>query len=269
MRSPWGDSVIVVAPELDAATRPIFLDRIAAALAPEPTPEIRAATFPDDAVTLDALLAILECGRPRLGRLGPRPSRLRRLLESTVAFVALVAVAPLIVIAGGAIKLDSPGGAFYRQERTGRDGRRFRIWKLRTMVAEAELLKETVGHLNVNDVANFKIPDDPRVTRVGRRLRRFSIDELPQLWNVVRGEMRLVGPRPTALPASAHEPWQTARLDVDPGITGLWQVTGRGTSTFVERCRLDIRYVRRRSCWLDLRLLVRTIPSALGRRGVT
>jgi lipopolysaccharide/colanic/teichoic acid biosynthesis glycosyltransferase len=156
---------------------------------------------------------------------------------------------------------------FFRQLRTGRGGKRFMMLKLRTMVPDAEAAKERLRHLSKRRWPDFKIENDPRITRVGRFLRKSSLDELPQLINVLRGEMSLVGPRPTSFEASSYSLWQTQRLEVPPGITGLWQIVGRGSTEFGERLRLDIAYIERRSLGLDLEILVRTIPAVLAHRG--
>ncbi len=156
-------------------------------------------------------------------------------------------LAPVLAVIAVAIKLDSPGPVFFRQVRMGRGDRTFRIWKFRTMTADAELRKAELAHLNKHadgDDRMFKIPDDPRVTRVGRFLRRTSIDELPQLLNVLAGEMSLVGPRPIILDEHRHvEGWATRRLDLRPGVTGLWQVLGRDDIPFGEMVELDYQYV--------------------------
>jgi lipopolysaccharide/colanic/teichoic acid biosynthesis glycosyltransferase len=139
--------------------------------------------------------------------------------------------------------------------------------KFRTMVPDAEELKEQLWHLNELEWPDFKITNDPRVTRPGRLLRRTSLDELPQLLNVLAGTMSLVGPRPTGATPDQYRLWQTERLDVAPGVTGLWQLYGRATTVFDDRSRLDIAYVQRRSMALDLQILVRTIPAVLLQRG--
>jgi lipopolysaccharide/colanic/teichoic acid biosynthesis glycosyltransferase len=166
-----------------------------------------------------------------------------------------------------AIWIESPGPIVFTQRRTGRDGARFPMLKFRTMVANAEELKASLAHLNVLPPPDFKIPDDPRITRVGKFLRKTSLDELPQLLNVLLGHMSLVGPRPTSFAPSTYELWHTARLEVKPGITGLWQVKGRGTTTFDERLRLDIEYIRRRSIVFDLLIISWTVMSVVGRSG--
>src|SRR5919199_4705372 len=191
----------------------------------------------------------------------------KRALDLAICTVVLVVVVPVLALCVLAIRRDSPGRAFFRQERTGRDGRRFRMLKLRTMVINAEELKPTLAHLNVLPPPDFKIPDDPRVTRVGRFLRATSLDELPQLFNVLRGDMSLVGPRPTSFEPSRYELWHTQRLDVRPGITGLWQIEGRNVMAFDERLRLDVQYIRRRSLAFDVMLLARTVVVVLRRSG--
>jgi lipopolysaccharide/colanic/teichoic acid biosynthesis glycosyltransferase len=135
------------------------------------------------------------------------------------------------------------------------------------MVANAEDLKASLAHLNVLPLPDFKVPDDPRITRVGRFLRTTSLDELPQLFNVIRGEMSLVGPRPTSFPATTYELWHTRRLEVAPGLTGLWQLQGRNAMTFDDRLRLDIEYIRRASLAFDAWLVVRTVGAILRRSG--
>ncbi len=166
------------------------------------------------------------------------------------------------------IKIEQPDGEiFFPQERTGKGGTRFQMFKFRTMVMNAEQLKEGLSALNELRWPDFKITDDPRITKIGRFLRKTSLDELPQLLNVVRGEMSLVGPRPTSFSADTYALWQTERLDVIPGITGLWQLLGRGETEFDERLRMDITYIERRSLWLDIQILFRTFFAVLGQRG--
>ncbi|MFL5727506.1 MAG: sugar transferase [Chloroflexota bacterium] len=184
-----------------------------------------------------------------------RSFRVKRLVDVTLAIAALPLVLPVATACAIAIAAESPGPVVFTQLRTGRDGERFRMFKFRTMVPDAEKLKESLRHLNVLPPPDFKIPNDPRITRVGRFLRRTSLDELPQLINVVRGEMSLVGPRPTSFEPRTYDPWHTERLEVVPGLTGLWQVRGRHSMTFDERLRLDIEYIHNRSLLLDLKIL--------------
>jgi lipopolysaccharide/colanic/teichoic acid biosynthesis glycosyltransferase len=191
----------------------------------------------------------------------------KRALDLLICSVLLVIAVPLLAVCVLAIRLDSPGRALFTQERTGRDGRRFRMLKLRTMVIDAEERKAELAHLNVLPPPDFKIPDDPRITRVGRFLRMTSLDELPQIFNVLRGDMSLVGPRPTSFPATRYDLWHTSRLDVPPGITGLWQLEGRNTTSFDQRLRLDVQYIRRRSVLYDLSLMARTVAAVFRRSG--
>ncbi|MGZ4276378.1 MAG: sugar transferase [Solirubrobacteraceae bacterium] len=191
----------------------------------------------------------------------------KRAFDLVVCSLALVVVLPVMALCALAIRIDTRGPIVFGQMRTGRDGRRFRMWKFRTMVQNAEELKASLAHLNVMPPPDFKIPQDPRITAVGRFLRATSLDELPQLVNVLRGEMSLVGPRPTSFPASTYELWHTRRLDVAPGITGLWQVEGRNTTSFDERLRLDARYIRTMSLRMDIVLLLRTVGSIIRRSG--
>jgi exopolysaccharide biosynthesis polyprenyl glycosylphosphotransferase len=213
-------------------------------------------------------------GRP-ITLLAP-PSRLsalggaaKRCTDVACAGLGLVTAAPLLVALAVVIKATSRGPALYRQTRVGRDGRPFTVYKLRTMVDGAH---EHRGHLiPLNDVSGgplFKLKDDPRVTRIGRALRRFSLDELPQLWNVLTGSMSIVGPRP-ALPEEVerYEPHVFGRLLVKPGITGLWQVSGRSNLSWDESVRLDPYYVRNRSFALDVKILLRTVAAVFSGRG--
>jgi exopolysaccharide biosynthesis polyprenyl glycosylphosphotransferase len=192
----------------------------------------------------------------------------KRAFDAAVAGVGLLLLSPFLLLVAAAIKLDSRGPVFFRQSRVGRDGRTFSIIKFRTMVANAEELLIDLRTHNEADGPLFKIKDDPRVTRVGRLLRRFSIDESPQFVNVLRGEMSLIGPRP-ALPdeLKSWSPELHTRLRVRPGLTGMWQVSGRSDTTFEEYVRLDLYYVDNWSLVTDVAILARTIPSVLLRRG--
>ena len=191
----------------------------------------------------------------------------KRVIDVGVCFALLAIAIPVLALCALAIAVDSRGPVLLAQERTGRDGRRFRMLKLRSMLANAEELKAELAHLSVLPPPDFKIPDDPRITRVGRFLRETSLDELPQLFNVLRGDMSLVGPRPTSFSPDTYELWHTHRLDVPPGITGLWQIEGRNVTTFDERLRLDVQYIRRRSLLFDLQLLGRTVLAVVRRSG--
>ena len=178
---------------------------------------------------------------------------MNRLVDATLAGVGLAVASPVLAAAAAAIKLEDSGPVLYRQRRVGLDGQEFELLKLRTMVVGAE-----------SHGAGFAVNEgDPRITRVGRALRRLSIDEIPQLWNVVRGDMSLIGPRPTlAYQVERYTPRQRRRLDVKPGITGWAQIHGRARLPWDERIELDVWYVEHRSPWLDLKILART-PRAL------
>lgn len=192
----------------------------------------------------------------------------KRTFDVVIAAVGLVAVSPILLAAAVAIKLDSKGPVLFRQVRVGRNSEPFGVLKLRTMVTDAEALLPDLIDLNEADGPLFKIADDPRITRVGRFLRSTSIDELPQLWNVLRGEMSLVGPRP-ALPHETEE-WDallTQRLRVKPGITGMWQVSGRSDTTFEDYTRLDLYYVDNWTLTTDLAILAKTVPVVLLQKG--
>lgn len=186
---------------------------------------------------------------------------LKRVMDVTIAAVGGLLALPLLGLIALAIKLDSPGPAVFRQLRVGKKGQRFWCYKFRSMREGAEDEQEHLQAYNEADGPLFKMRDDPRRTRVGRWLRRPSLDELPQLYNVLRGEMSLVGPRPP-LPheVAQYEAWQMRRLEVAPGITGLWQVSGRSDLTFDEQCLLDIYYIENWSPFLDIKILLRTVP---------
>jgi exopolysaccharide biosynthesis polyprenyl glycosylphosphotransferase len=197
------------------------------------------------------------------------PLFVKLLADLLVSAVGLVVLAPLLLVAAVAIKLTSRGPVLFRQQRCGLNGRRFTLYKLRTMCADAERQLGEVAHLNEVNGPAFKAKKDPRITPIGRILRRWSIDELPQLVNVLRGEMSLVGPRPP-IPAEVerYERWQRRRLSMKPGITGLWQVSGRaGIDDFDDWIALDLRYIDQWSLWLDLKILLKTVPAVLFARG--
>ena len=192
----------------------------------------------------------------------------KRWADLFIVFLTWPLFLPVLLVCALLIKIESPGGPIlFKQERTGKHGRRFGMYKLRTMVPNAELLKKDLRHLNELQWPDFKITDDPRVTRIGRLLRKTSLDELPQILNVLKGQMSLVGPRPTSFSAKTYSLWQTERLDVAAGITGLWQIVARGSADFDTRMRLDIAYIERRCLWLDIQILVRTFTSLLKQRG--
>jgi exopolysaccharide biosynthesis polyprenyl glycosylphosphotransferase len=195
----------------------------------------------------------------------PRSSRLaKRMLDLTLVLIAAPIVLVLMAVVGLAIRLEGPGSVFFRQRRVGQGGRPFEMLKFRSMIEGAEEQKVELVAYNEAVGPLFKMKRDPRVTRVGRLIRRFSLDELPQIINVLRGEMSWVGPRPgLAEEVARYEPWQHQRLEAPPGITGLWQVSGRSDMAFEEMCLLDIYYIENWSLGLDLRILARTVPHVL------
>ena len=200
----------------------------------------------------------------------------KRTLDVIFAGLALLILAPVLVAVALAVRLDSGGPVLFRQQRVGRGGALFTCLKFRTMVHNADqaiherAFAQVVAGAAVSDDprAPFKLARDPRVTRVGALLRRTSLDELPQLWNVLRGDMSLVGPRP-AIPYELrhYRPWQHARHNVKPGITGLWQVYGRGAMAFDDMMALDVRYATEWTFWLDVKLLALTLPAIIRQRG--
>jgi exopolysaccharide biosynthesis polyprenyl glycosylphosphotransferase len=192
----------------------------------------------------------------------------KRGLDVVLSGLALIVLIPLVAILAVLIRVESPGGLLYRQERVGRGGRTFMLYKLRSMRDGADQLRSDLQTLNEASGPLFKIRDDPRLTRLGRWMRRLSLDEIPQLWNVLRGEMSLVGPRPP-LPSEVddYEAWHLRRLEIAPGMTGLWQVSGRSDLTFDEMVMLDLFYAENWSVWLDLKILLRTVPTVLLRSG--
>lgn len=188
----------------------------------------------------------------------------KRMIDLAGAAIGLALLLPLFAVIAVAIMLETPGGPIFRQTRVGRGGRLFMCWKFRSMRKDAEQMKASLLALNEANGHIFKLRDDPRRTRVGKFLRKTSLDELPQLWNVLKGEMSLVGPRPP-LPAEVarYSERELLRLAVEPGITGLWQVTLRGRHDFADMVALDIEYARRRSLPLDLRIYAQTVVTVL------
>ena len=186
----------------------------------------------------------------------------KRVLDVVIAGAGLVVLSPLLIGVAIAIRLREGSPVLFRQDRVGLHGRRFEVLKYRTMVPDAEARYDEV--VGLSDPRAFKVTDDPRITPLGRFLRRSSIDELPQLWNVLRGEMSLVGPRPAPpREVEGYDLWHRRRLSMKPGITGLWQVTARRSDDFDDRAELDLSYIDRWSLWLDFKILARTLPAAL------
>jgi exopolysaccharide biosynthesis polyprenyl glycosylphosphotransferase len=194
---------------------------------------------------------------------------IKRATDVVVAVIALALAAPVLVLIAIAIKLTSPGPVFFLQERYGWRKRRFRMIKFRTMVSDAEALQASLEARNEAGGPVFKIRDDPRVTRLGRFLRKTSLDELPQLWNVLRGDMSLVGPRPLPMRDVSRfsEAWLMRRFSVKPGITCLWQVSGRSDLGFDQWVALDLEYIDRWSLGLDVLILIRTVPAVFRATG--
>ena len=259
------DRVIAVAPDLSERSLMELIDSCNQAAA-------KVSLVPGHASALGPSVAIDDVGGLTLLGLNPlvlsRSSRfLKRCLDVSGALVGGLVLAPLLALIALAVKLDSPGPVLFRQRRIGRHSRPFTLLKFRTMVVDAERRAAELRSLS-EDPDWLKLERDPRVTRVGRLLRRTSMDELPQLWNVLTGSMSLVGPRP--LIAAEDERvagWSRARLDLSPGLTGLWQVLGRADLPFREMVALDYLYVTNWSLWLDLKLIARTVPAVLSRRG--
>jgi exopolysaccharide biosynthesis polyprenyl glycosylphosphotransferase len=210
-------------------------------------------------------VTLLGINPPVLGR---SSRAMKRALDIAGAATLLVVLLPVLLAVALAVKLDSRGPVFFRQSRVGKGSTRFNVLKFRTMYADAEARREELLADSI-DPNWLHLEDDPRITRVGRRLRHLSLDELPQLWNVLRGEMSLVGPRPLI---EAEDKmiggWGRSRLDLTPGITGVWQVLGRTNIPFEEMVKLDYLYVTNWSLWTDIRLLLRTLPVVITRRGV-
>jgi len=269
--------------DLRAVVRAHFIDEVLVAVADRQVVQravAEAAKIGLDVRVVPDLYDDLAWGAPveYLGRfpvivLRQRPGRaaalvLKRWIDVVVSAAALVVSLPLFLIIAIAIQLDSSGNVIYASERVGRKGRIFPCYKFRTMVANAEALQASVQCLNQRDRVLFKMANDPRVTRVGRFLRKYSLDELPQLWNVLQGDMSLVGPRPPlACEVQQYELKHLRRLDVLPGITGLWQVEARSNPSFARYVSLDIEYVEHWRPWLDIKILLKTIAVVLAGTG--
>ena len=190
---------------------------------------------------------------------------IKRLIDIVFSFIGVIVLSPLFIIIAIIIKITSKGPVFFSQKRVGRDGKEFKMYKFRSMVVNAEELKEKLAAQNEMSGPMFKMKDDPRVTKVGKFIRKTSIDELPQLWNVLKGDMSLVGPRPS-LPkeVAQFEDWMNKRLEVKPGLTCYWQVSGRNNIDFKDWMKLDIKYVAERSTWIDIKLIFKTVGVLFG-----
>ena len=189
----------------------------------------------------------------------------KRAIDIIGAISGLLLLSPVIVIVACAIKFTSKGPVFFSQKRVGKNGELFDMYKFRSMVVNAEELKEKLAHQNEMSGPMFKMKDDPRVTKVGKFIRKTSLDELPQLWNVLKGDMSLVGPRPS-LPkeVAQFEKWMYKRLSVKPGLTCFWQVSGRNNIDFEDWMKLDIKYVDERNIWIDIKLIFKTVLVLFG-----
>ncbi|SRR6266536_1585378 len=199
---------------------------------------------------------------------GPAYLLTKRLMDLFLVILTFPLWLPLNGIIALIIRITSPcAPVVFKQLRTGKGGRRFYMYKFRTMVPNAEELKSKYAHLNELQWPDFKITNDPRITPIGKFLRKTSLDEIPQLFNVLKGEMSLVGPRPTSFGPETYKLWHTSRLDVTPGLTGLWQIIGRAQLEFDDRLRLDIAYIEHASLWLDINILFRTVIAVFQSRG--
>ncbi|WP_294187298.1 sugar transferase [uncultured Clostridium sp.] len=189
----------------------------------------------------------------------------KKIIDFSLSAVALVILSPLLLIVAILIKLESKGPVIFSQKRVGLNGKEFKMYKFRSMVVNAEELKEKLAKQNEMSGPMFKMKDDPRVTKIGKFIRKTSIDELPQLINILKGDMSLVGPRPS-LPkeVAEFEPWMLERLNVKPGLTCYWQVSGRNNIDFIEWMKLDLKYVKDRSFLLDLKLIIKTVSVLFG-----
>lgn len=273
---PLSPTILGRIDDLDWLARSEFIDEVILALPDQPSqareatevafrnhldiravPDLPSGPWPDAGIDHIGEIPIITLHRE------PLPSAalfLKRSLDAIGAILGLLVAGPLMAIVALLIRLESPGPVIYAAERTGAKGRRFRCYKFRSMVIDAEYLKEKLRARNQRQGPIFKIDDDPRITRVGRMIRRYSLDELPQLWNVLRGEMSLVGPRPHPIDEVNHYDLQHyRRLDVKPGITGLWQITARDCPSFDLNMHLDLTYIENWSLALDLRILVCTV----------
>jgi exopolysaccharide biosynthesis polyprenyl glycosylphosphotransferase len=282
-----GPNVLGEPTDLPRLIDTLEVDWVVVAASAEPTSEmldlVREVRRPDvhlsivpsysELFTSNATIEELE-GIPVVSLPPMRLSRSIRTVKRAIDFVAaaagLLMLAPVLAAVAIAIKFDSKGPIFFRQKRHGRGGSEFEIVKFRSMIADAEGMRLAMAELNEMEGSGplFKMANDPRVTKVGGFLRKTSLDELPQLWNVLKGEMSLVGPRPFVVHESEQiTGWAGRRLDTTPGITGLWQVLGRNDIPFEEMVKLDYVYVTNWSLWWDIKILLRTIPTVLGRKG--
>lgn len=190
---------------------------------------------------------------------------MKRAFDVAASLSGVILLLPVLIITAILIKVESKGPVLFTQERNGYKGRIFKMYKFRSMVPNAEQLLKSLESRNEASGHMFKIKNDPRVTRIGKIIRKTSIDELPQLFNVLKGDMSIVGPRPPIVKEVVkYDAWHTLRLSVKPGLTGLWQISGRSNVGFEEMARLDLKYIRERNFWNDIRIILKTIPVLLG-----
>lgn len=264
-RAHFADEIFVTIPQHRTIVKQIALEAMQLRLAVNVVPELFDGVGRHNRIHQLGDFPVLELYREPTSELGLFA---KRAFDVVLSAIFLILVSPLLAILAIAIRIDSPGPAFYSASRVGRKGRLFTCYKLRTMVQDADFQKERLRHLNERNGPFFKIADDPRVTRLGRWLRKYSFDELPQLWNVIKGDMSLVGPRPHPLDDyKQYDLDHLRRLDVRPGVTGLWQVTARRESSFEKSMALDIQYIEDRTFWFDLKILMKTVPEVLRASG--
>ncbi len=225
----------------------------------------KAALLPSPATTLAQSIVIPEVDARE--NYDPIYRFLKRTMDLTFALFALVLLSPMFMVIGLLIKLTSRGPVFYKQERTGKDGERFLMYKFRTMVNGSEKMKKELERKSHLSWPDFKMKNDPRVTGIGRLLRKLSLDEIPNFINILKGDMSLVGPRPTSFRSEAYKDWQKLRLKAKPGLTGLQQVSGRANLQFEERVLLDIKYVLYQSLGMDIVIMLRTVFVVLSTKG--
>jgi exopolysaccharide biosynthesis polyprenyl glycosylphosphotransferase len=265
VRSHFIDEIVIAAPEDRGLVKDLIYEARRQGIDARVVPDLYdglASSAPIEYLGHIPLMSFCHQSTPTAGLL------MKRVIDIALAFVLLILLSPLLLLVAIAVKLTSTGPVLYRSVRIGKKGRDFICYKLRTMVANAEELRDSLHHLNEREEILFKISNDPRVTPIGRYLRKFSVDELPQLVNVLKGDMSLVGPRPPM--PSEFEQYSLdhlRRLDVVPGITGLWQVAARKDPSFESYIALDTQYVDNWSVWLDCKILVRTIVVVLAGTG--
>jgi exopolysaccharide biosynthesis polyprenyl glycosylphosphotransferase len=259
---------VVLAPAAQDSGQMVDLVRIAKAAGVRVSILPRVFEALGSAVHFEQVEGMTMLGVRRL-RLSRSSLLIKRTFDLVVGGVLFVAMLPIFVALAVAIRLDSPGPIFFRQVRIGRGGRPFKMWKFRSMVCDADTRRDELAHLNEAGAGMFKLTDDPRVTRVGRFLRRTSLDELPQMLNVMSGDMSLVGPRPLVVDEDARvQGIYRARLHLTPGMTGAWQILGSVRVPMDEMVSMDYLYVANWSLWSDVKLLLRTVPHVLAGRGL-